>query len=136
MNQQEQDLVHHRLRRASEALREAALLLDNGFASSAVGKSYYAAFYAVSALLLTRGLFSKTHKGTRVLFGKHFIETGIFPISANIVFTKLFRYRQEGDYGDYTEIDAATAQALCVEARDLVESIALYVTRQMKQSLL
>jgi uncharacterized protein len=47
-------LVQYRLDRAREALAEAVLLLDSGHANTGVNRLYYACFYAVSALLLTK----------------------------------------------------------------------------------
>jgi uncharacterized protein len=60
-------LVQYRLDRAREALAEASLLLDRGHANTGVNRLYYACFYAVSALLLTKGLTATSHSGLRTL---------------------------------------------------------------------
>ena len=59
-------LVQYRLDRAHEALAEASLLLDSGHANTGVNRLYYACFYAVSALLLTKGLTATSHSGLSV----------------------------------------------------------------------
>ncbi len=127
MSEFDRNLIIHRLNRADEALLEAKLLLDNGFANGAAGKAYYASFYAVSALLTTKNLFSKTHKGIRVLFSKHFIESGIIPRSFATSFANLYRCRQEGDYSDYIETDIEAATVLLSDAQDIVNFIRTFV---------
>lgn len=62
-------LVAYRLRRSHEALEEARLLADHGHSNAAVNRLYYACFYAVSALLSSRGLSSARHSGVRSLSG-------------------------------------------------------------------
>jgi uncharacterized protein len=62
-------LVQYRLDRAREALAEAVLLLDSGHANTGVNRLYY----AVSALLLTKGLTATRHSGLRTLFHQHLI---------------------------------------------------------------
>jgi len=65
-------LVKYRLDRAREALAEASLLLDSGHANTGVNRLYYACFYAVSALLLTKGLTATSLSGLRTLFHEFF----------------------------------------------------------------
>jgi uncharacterized protein (UPF0332 family) len=69
-------LVQYRLERAREALAEAVVLLDSGHANTGVTRLYYACFYAVSALLLTKGLTATRHSGLRMLFHQHVIRAG------------------------------------------------------------
>lgn len=49
-------LIAYRLQRAREALDEADLLLDRNHINTFVNRVYYACFYSVTALLLTRDL--------------------------------------------------------------------------------
>ena len=68
---------------------------DYDFASS---RAYYAAFYGLQAILLTKNLSASKHSGTIRLFNEHFIKTGIFPKAFNKFINQLFRDRQTGDY--------------------------------------
>ena len=56
MREETKTLILYRLERAYESLEEAAFLLDKGYANTFVNRLYYACFYAISALLLTRNL--------------------------------------------------------------------------------
>ncbi len=54
------DLVIHRMNTAAEKLRSAQILLKEGQYRDSIGRSYYAIFSAVRAVLATRNMdFSK-----------------------------------------------------------------------------
>ncbi|MDO8585606.1 MAG: HEPN domain-containing protein [Armatimonadota bacterium] len=67
---QDAELIRHRLQRAREALAEASALLDVGFTTGVVNRTYYACSYAVNALLLSKGLSSAKHSGVLSLFSQ------------------------------------------------------------------
>ena len=68
-----EDLVQYRISRSSETLREAETMIQNNFWNAAVNRIYYSCYYAVSALLLKKGVETNSHKGIRQMFGLHFI---------------------------------------------------------------
>lgn len=53
------------MERAREALSEANLLLQAGHLNTYVNRLYYACFYAVSALLVIRGISTSKHAHLR-----------------------------------------------------------------------
>ena len=61
-------LVIYRLNRADESLEEALILLERNHINTFVNRLYYACFYTVTALLLSKGLSSSKHSGVRALF--------------------------------------------------------------------
>jgi hypothetical protein len=61
MTPEERSLVQYRMARANEALEEARLLFDANHLHTYVNRLYYACFYAMSALLLTRGRSASKH---------------------------------------------------------------------------
>ncbi len=65
------------------------------FASS---RAYYAAFYAMQAILLTKDLSFSKHSGVIAAFNRQFIKTGVFPKEFSKLISRLFRERQTGDY--------------------------------------
>jgi uncharacterized protein (UPF0332 family) len=83
-------LVQYRLDRAREALAEASLLLDRGHANTGMNRLYYECFYAVSALLLTKGLTATSHSGLRTLFHQHLIRPGLLPLGQGPLYDRLF----------------------------------------------
>ena len=96
------DLISYRRARARETLEDAKILLDSERLLSAVNRIYYAAFYEVTALLLTKGLSSAKHSGVRALFNQNFVKTKEVSIKSGQFYTKMFEFRQKSDYGDYT----------------------------------
>lgn len=93
-------LVELRIEKSFNALQDAQLLADNGRWPAAANRLYYAAYYAVSALLLKNGLSVKTHEGVIQLFGLHFVKPGIVDSSQGKLYSNLFSLRLTGDYDD------------------------------------
>jgi len=117
------------LARAEEKLRAARLLLEGGAWGDAASRSYYAAFHAVSAVLLSRGESYSTHAQVLGRFNKEFIQTGIFPREFTKLLTRLFEDRQSGDYDvepGLTETEArqdvADGERIVVAVRQFLES--------------
>jgi uncharacterized protein (UPF0332 family) len=116
-------LVTYRLERARESLEEAGLLLEQGHTNTFVNRLYYACFYAVSALLLTRGLSSAKHSGVRSIFHQNFIKTKLIAPELGILYDRLFNNRQKGDYADLVRFDPDEVGGWYDDARKFVEHI-------------
>ncbi|MEW6103997.1 MAG: HEPN domain-containing protein [bacterium] len=116
-------LIFYRLERAYEALEEANILLEKGHSNTFVNRLYYACFYAVSALLLTKDLSSSKHSGVRSLFHQHFVKTGIVKIEHGKFYDNLFHNRQEGDYGDFVKFNLEEVSPWCNKAKNFIEII-------------
>jgi uncharacterized protein (UPF0332 family) len=50
--------------------------LDNEYYDVSASRSYYAAFYAASALLLNEGIDTSKHSGVIALVHQHFVKSG------------------------------------------------------------
>jgi len=100
LTEETKTLIIYRQSRAAEAIDEATLLLKENYTNACVNRLYYAAFYAVNALLLSRGLSSAKHSGVRSLFHQNFVKTGIIDITIGRFYDTLFDSRQKGDYAD------------------------------------
>lgn len=68
------------LKRAHYDLEAAQSNLGQGFYGVAVNRSYYAMFYAASALLASEGLARSKHSGVISAFGEHFVKTGLIQV--------------------------------------------------------
>jgi hypothetical protein len=117
------ELVIYRLERANSTLDDARLLLDKGKLNSAINRLYYACFYAVLALLQTKNLSSSKHMGVLSLFSKEFVKTGIIPKEQGRFYRKLFEYRQEGDYVDFTEFTQTVGEKLYHNTQGFIREI-------------
>jgi uncharacterized protein (UPF0332 family) len=94
------DLVKYRLLRAKETYEDAQLLAEKERWNSSINRLYYAAYYAVMALLLNADLKPTTHTGAKSNFSEHFIVTGKIPREFGKMYSQLFTWRQKGDYDD------------------------------------
>jgi uncharacterized protein (UPF0332 family) len=66
------DLIEYRIARAKDTLDDANILAENGKWNSAINRLYYAAYYAVIALLLSADLKPTTHNGAKSNFSDHY----------------------------------------------------------------
>lgn len=72
-----QTLIAYRLKRAAETLTEAQLMQREAHWNTCANRLYYAAFYAVSALLAHEGYVASKHTGIKAMFNQHFVKTGM-----------------------------------------------------------
>ncbi len=68
MNDEFQKYVDFRIQRSKSTLEDAKLLAKHGSWNSVVNRLYYACYYAISALLYTKGFEPKTHTGIKTIF--------------------------------------------------------------------
>jgi uncharacterized protein (UPF0332 family) len=100
---------------------------DCDFASS---RAYYAVFYVLEAVLLTKGLSFSKHSGVISAFNHHFVKTGIFPKEFSGWLTRLFRERQMADYEFDLSINAEEAQKDIESSQVILKAIQTYLTQQ------
>jgi uncharacterized protein (UPF0332 family) len=117
------ELIDHRLKRAKSTLIEVDLLVENKLWSTAVNRIYYACYYAVIALLLSKQITVQTHAGVRQMFGLHFIKSGLIEKELGKFYSDIFDKRQTGDYDDFVEFTGEEVKSLIPQAQELIETI-------------
>ncbi len=121
-----QALITYRLQRATETLEEARLMKKVGHWNTCANRLYYAAFYAVSALLVRDGHTSSKHSGVKALFNRHYVKPGKVTKESGRLYNRLSDLRQEGDYIDFVSLDVDTIEPLVEETSlfiDMIHSI-------------
>jgi uncharacterized protein (UPF0332 family) len=116
------------LAQAEEKLRVARLLLDGHAWGDASSRAYYAAFHAVSALLLSRGETYSSHAQVIGRFNKEFVHSGLFPAEFTTVLTRLYEDRQSGDYDFVAGVSEAEARQDVLDAQRIVEAIQRFLS--------
>lgn len=91
------DLISYRIVRAKKTFKDAQILADNVRWNSSINRLYYAAYYAIMALLLNSDMKPVTHSGVKSNFSEHFIVTEIIPKEFGKIYSQLFAWRQKGD---------------------------------------
>jgi uncharacterized protein (UPF0332 family) len=90
--------IEKMIRKSYRSLDAARAHLTKGDFDFSASRAYYAAFYAIEAILLSKNLTFSKHGGTIGAFNHHFIKTGVFPREFSDLIARLFRERQVGDY--------------------------------------
>ena len=118
------DLIHYRMERARETLRDARLLRENGGSpNSIVNRSYYAIFYAVLALLATVDVEPSKHSGVVARFDEIFVRQGVFPKEMSKILHHAFDMRQAGDYQKSDVIGMEQALQVLNSAEEFLKTI-------------
>jgi len=121
---EEREYALYRLSCASDTLDEAQALLEAGKGlRGSVNRIYYACFYAVSALLVTKGMSASKHSGVRALFNQHWIKVGALDTRLGAFYGAMFDRRQTGDYEAYSEFERADVEEWLAEARTFVAQV-------------
>jgi uncharacterized protein (UPF0332 family) len=92
------------LERAEESLGAARALVESRFFDSAASRSYYAAFYAATALLLAEGLEFRKHSAVIALVHQRLVRSGILSVERGKDLNWLFQLRTIGDYGGVVHV--------------------------------
>jgi uncharacterized protein (UPF0332 family) len=117
------ELVRYRLGQADEALRAASILLREESLRARVNRSYYAMFYAVLALLVTRKEETSKHSGVIALFDRLYVHTNVFPQDFSKWLRRAFDLRTRSDYGTEVAIGRDETERQPEHASRFVEEI-------------
>lgn len=117
------NFVEASLERAEKALKSAKLLEENGQLEDAASRAYYAMFHAARALLFSKGVTARTHRGTISLFGEKIVKQGILHVEFADMLRKAFDLRQKSDYELYTELNAELVKEVIRNAGKLIEKV-------------
>jgi uncharacterized protein (UPF0332 family) len=123
-------LISYRLERASESLRAARIMLENGMLTFSMNRVYYAMFYSIQALLVSRKVSFSKHGQVKAYFNREMIKTGIFPTEMGRLYNKAFEYRQKFDYIDFSSPDREIVSEYLEKAIDFVSNIQEYLHHQ------
>jgi len=120
---QKKNVIQYYWNQAVESLESAEREFNARSFNFAVNRTYYAAFYAVTAALLDRNLKFVKHSGVKAAFHKELIKTGLLERKWSIVYDRLFEDRQQSDYVALVsfEPDFIKEQiTLCCELLDVI----------------
>lgn len=111
------------LKKADKKLRTSKKLYDDGEFEDAISRAYYAMYHAARALLLTKHIEPKTHKGVLTTLNQFFIHTG----TLEKAYAKMLAYakelRENGDYSEYYVAAEEDARTVIEDATKFLEEI-------------
>lgn len=121
------DLMNYRISAAKERLNSAKILLDCGSYKDSIGRSYYAMFTTVRALLAIDGVDYSKHAGVIAYFQKEYIKTGIFDKKYSKYLSQAFQIRNNTDYTDFFIASQADAKEQYEKALEFHEALEKYL---------
>ena len=124
------DLISYRLERSRESLRAAEIMFESSMLTFSMNRVYYAMFYAVQALLVSRKVSFSKHGQLKAYFNREMIKTGIFPTEMGRLYNKAFEYRQKFDYVDFSSPDREMVSEYMEKARGFVSNIQEYLRQE------
>ena len=101
MDERQKNLSNYRIAEAEDSLKVAAHCLKEGLYKDSINRSYYAAFYAVKAILALSTVDFKRHKDVMGYFNKEYVDKEIFPREIGRKLGTLQRVREKSDYDDF-----------------------------------
>lgn len=125
------ELVKYRMESARERLRSSQLLLEAGQYKDSIGRSYYAIFTAVRAVLATNEVDFSKHSGVISYFQKEFIKTGKFDIKYSKILQNAFQIRNTCDYDDFYIATKNDAEEQYKNAEEMLITIERFLTDNM-----
>ena len=126
MNEEE---IRGYIKKAGDSIYSAEINMAENLYGFSVSRSYYAMFYVVEALLLTKNLSYSSHKAVITHFAREFIKPGIFEKKHFDALTKTFELRQNGDYEPQEVISRQHAEEAIKNAKEFLEEAKRYLKK-------
>lgn len=117
------DLSVYRLNMAEEKLRSAKILLDAGQYKDSIGRSYYAVFSALRAVLARDKVDFSKHAGVISYFQREYLKTELFDKKYSRYISSAFQIRNNCDYDDFFIVSKEEAVEQYEHACELYEVV-------------
>ncbi len=125
------ELIKYRLESAKERLNSADILFINGNYKDSIGRSYYAMFTAVRALLAKDGVDYSKHAGVISYFQKEYIKTLEFDKKYSKYLSQAFQIRNNTDYSDFFIVSQSDAKEQYERAKEFLSIIEQYLQNEI-----
>ena len=117
------------LEKAGDSLKSAEVELKEGHTIFALNRTYYACFYAVSALLYRDGKSFSKHSAVKAEFNRSYVKIGKVEKKWGRFYADIFEKRQEGDYQPIISFDSEDIASHIEKAREFVEVIRSLISK-------
>jgi len=87
-----------------------------------VSRAYYSAFHWARALLLTKGIETRTHRGVVQMFSLHFVKDGPLTEDTAGLLAQLGTYRELSDYASTVSFSEKEAHDAIDRARQFIDA--------------
>ena len=131
LNEEERRImVNLEYEKAQSFLEQAEKIASMDLWDVVANRLYYSVFHAVLALLIKDEHKVSTHKGTLVMFGQHYVKTGIFTADDSKLYSNLQMMREESDYNCVYITTAKEMQPLFEPVREFIAKVGNLIKEQ------
>ena len=116
-------VVTYRIEKAVRTIDQAKSNIPMKYWELVANRMYYAAYYAVSALLIADQHTAKTHEGIIRIFGLEYVKKERVPVEMGKLYNKLFTLRLTGDYNDHYGLEEQDVLPLLQPTIDLIDMV-------------
>ena len=117
------DNIEYHIEEATHKLAAARLLFREDFYKDSVSRAYYSMYHAAKALLLTKDISPKTHRGVIQEFGLEFVKKDLIEKYYSKALAKGKDVREIADYDVIVEISKEEAESIIEDAKRFLERI-------------
>ena len=121
------DLCNYRMKNSEDSLTVAEDCMEKGLYRDAINRSYYAAFYAIKALLALEEVDFKRHKDVVAYFNRTYAATEKVPREIGRKLAHLQQKREKSDYDDFYIASSTDAKEQYVAAELIITEVKKYL---------
>jgi len=123
MSGTKEDIIKYRIEKSLNNVEDAKSLANIKSWNFCLSRLYFSSFTLIRALLLKNNINTRTHNGLRTQFNNQFVKTGLMSIDDGRFYSKLFDWKQTGDYEDFVEFDKETVMPLISQVEEFNKKI-------------
>ena len=124
-----------RMEKAANTMEQVRGIVPMQYLEVIANRLYYAAYYAVSALIIANGDTAQTHSGVVRAFGLHFVKTGRVSNKLGSLYNKLYVMRLTGDYDDTHNLEEDEVLPFVDPTGELIEEINKLTIQVLQEKL-
>jgi uncharacterized protein (UPF0332 family) len=127
VDHRQEELSRYRIQEAKNSLKVAEHCLKEDLYKDSINRSYYAAFYAIKAVLALGTIDFKRHKDVVAYFNKEYVATNVFPRELGKRLGMLKQLREKSDYDDFYIASRDQAEGQYHTAKYTIEKVEEYL---------
>ena len=116
------------MEQAKESLKASEIMSDNGMLKDSINRSYYAAFYAIKAVLALDEVDFKRHKDVVAYFNKEYVAKEKFSRELGRMIAKLQQLREKSDYDDFFLASVEQAEQQLLSSKKIIEDVENFIS--------
>lgn len=126
----QKELMKYRIQTAKEKLHSAEVLLNAGEYKDSVGRSYYAMFCMIRAILALDKIDFSKHSGVISYFQKEYIKTEKIDKKYSKYISNAFQIRNNCDYADFFLVSKSDAEEQYKRAEEFLKAVNEYLSKR------